>query len=66
MSVELHITLGVTVDREAWRDAYFISEKGLAGDVSEYVEQAVKDSAAAHFDQAITRVEIIKVKEVPA
>lgn len=57
--VELHITLAVTVDREVWRDAYFISEKGLVGDVPEYVCQVVTDSGAAHFEHAIKSVSTV-------
>jgi hypothetical protein len=62
--VELHITLAITVDREVWRDAYFITEKGLAGDVEEHVRQTVVDSLPAHFEHAITAVETLEAVEV--
>jgi hypothetical protein len=62
--VELHITLGVTVDRDRWMTVHLIGDSGLAADVAERIEQAVSDSPLAYLHHAITGVETLKAEEV--
>lgn len=62
--VELLITLSVIVDPAVWRDAYFVSEKGLAVDVAEHVCQVVADSVPAHFEDAIKSVKTLTTEVV--
>lgn len=59
--IVLHITLAVVVDRDRWLDGHLIIAQSLSRDVAEYVEQAVKDTPAAHLEGAITSVETVSV-----